>query len=153
MPSNSQNAEIARPRGISRSVMVVKRKCHDPTYLSPILPNTSMYKQVPILDSSYPVRMCKGKAISLSRRPSVVVVGTKITRSHVLGICACYKHNQLVDIGGKLVVRASNCSKRFTSAKNYAFSVQYPCGLSITPTLLACADACSSSLLERVVKS
>ena len=35
--------------------------------------------------------------------PSVVVVGTKIARSRVLGICACYKHNQSVDIGEKLV--------------------------------------------------
>ena len=34
---------------------------------------------------------------------SVVVVGTKIARSRVLGICACCKHNQSVDIGEKLV--------------------------------------------------
>ena len=33
----------------------------------------------------------------------VVVVCTKIARSRVLGICACYKHNQSVDIGAKLV--------------------------------------------------
>ena len=35
----------------------------------------------------------------------VVVVGTKIARSRVLGICACYKHNEfnLVDVGEKLV--------------------------------------------------
>ena len=33
----------------------------------------------------------------------VVVVGTKIARSRVLGVCACYKHNQSVDIGEKLV--------------------------------------------------
>ena len=33
----------------------------------------------------------------------IIVVGTKIARSHILGICACYKHNQLVDIGEKLV--------------------------------------------------
>ena len=33
----------------------------------------------------------------------VVVVGTKIARSRVLGVCACCKHNQLVDIGEKLV--------------------------------------------------
>ena len=33
----------------------------------------------------------------------VVVVGTKIARSRVLGICACYKHNQSVDIGEKMV--------------------------------------------------
>ena len=32
-----------------------------------------------------------------------VVVGTKIARSRVLGICACCKHNQSVDIGEKLV--------------------------------------------------
>ena len=33
----------------------------------------------------------------------VVVVGTKIARSQVLGVCACCKHNQLVDIIEKLV--------------------------------------------------
>ena len=33
----------------------------------------------------------------------VVVVGTKIARSRVLGICACCKHNQSIDIGEKLV--------------------------------------------------
>ena len=33
----------------------------------------------------------------------VVVVGTKIARSRVLGICASCKHNQSVDIGEKLV--------------------------------------------------
>ena len=33
----------------------------------------------------------------------VVVVGTKIARSRVLGVCACCKHNQSVDIGEKLV--------------------------------------------------
>ena len=32
----------------------------------------------------------------------VVVVGTKIARSRVLGVCACYKHNQSVDIGEKI---------------------------------------------------
>ena len=34
--------------------------------------------------------------------PSVVVVGTKITRSHIVGICACSKHNNSVDISEKL---------------------------------------------------
>ena len=34
---------------------------------------------------------------------SVVVVGTKIAKSRVLGIYACCKHNQSVDIGAKLV--------------------------------------------------
>ena len=33
----------------------------------------------------------------------IVVVGTKIARSRVLGVCACCKHNQSVDIGEKLV--------------------------------------------------
>ena len=33
----------------------------------------------------------------------VVVVGTKIARSRVLGVYACYKHNQSIDIGEKLV--------------------------------------------------
>ena len=71
----------------------------------------------------------------------VVVIGTKITRSRVLGICACCKHNQSVDIGEKLVcIRALNCSKGLTSATNRAFSVQYTCSLSTTPTLLAYAD-------------
>ena len=32
----------------------------------------------------------------------VVVVGTKIARSRVLGVCAYYKHNQSVDIGERL---------------------------------------------------
>ena len=32
----------------------------------------------------------------------VVVVGTKIARSRVLGVCTCCKHNQSVDIGEKL---------------------------------------------------
>ena len=33
----------------------------------------------------------------------VVVVGTKIVRSRVLGVCACYKHIQSIDIDEKLV--------------------------------------------------
>ena len=40
-----------------------------------------------------------------------------------------------------LFVRASNCSKRLSSATNHVFSVQHACGLSTTPTLLAQADA------------
>ena len=47
------------------------------------------------------------QGVKQSVRPSViivvVVVGTKITKSRVLGICACYKHNKSVDIGEKLV--------------------------------------------------
>ena len=33
----------------------------------------------------------------------IVVIGTKIARSRVLGVCACCKHNQSVDIDEKLV--------------------------------------------------
>ena len=33
----------------------------------------------------------------------VVVVGTKIARSRVLGACACYKHIQSIDIDEKLI--------------------------------------------------
>ena len=46
-------------------------------------------------------RACaRGKAIGLS---ICVVISTKIARSRVLGIYACCKHNQSVDIGEKLV--------------------------------------------------
>ena len=87
----------------------------------------------------------------------VVVVGTKIAISRLLGICACYKHNQSIDIGERWFICASNCSKRLTSAINGVFSVQYACGLSTTPTigiiLCSCDCVCSSSVLERVVKS
>ena len=33
----------------------------------------------------------------------IVVIGTKIARFRILGICACCKHNQSVDISEKLV--------------------------------------------------
>ena len=39
----------------------------------------------------------------LYRALVVVVVGTKIARSRVLGVCACYKHIQSIDIDEKLV--------------------------------------------------
>ena len=71
----------------------------------------------------------------------VVVVGTKIARSQVLGVCACCKHNQSIDIGEKLVYTGFESLKRgllVTSATNHEFSVQHACGLSTTPTLLAC---------------
>ena len=75
----------------------------------------------------------------------VVVVGMKIARSHVLGICVCCKYNQSVDISEKQVLCALKCSKgvitKLTTAINHAFSVQPACGLSTTPTLLACAEA------------
>ena len=34
---------------------------------------------------------------------AVIVIGTKIARSHVLDICACCKYNQSLNIGEKLV--------------------------------------------------
>ena len=42
----------------------------------------------------------------------VVVVGTKIARSQVLGVCAYCKHNQSVDIGEKLVYAGFELLKR-----------------------------------------
>ena len=48
------------------------------------------------------LRACaRGKAIGLS--VVVIVVGMKIARFRVLGICASCKHNQSVDISEKLV--------------------------------------------------
>ena len=64
----------------------------------------------------------------------VVVVGRKIVISHLLGICTCYKHNKLIEIGEK---HTSNRSKGLTSATNRAFYIQHACGLSTTPTLFA----------------
>ena len=43
------------------------------------------------------------QGVKQSVYPSIVVVGTKIARSRILGVCACCKHNQSVDIGEKLV--------------------------------------------------
>ena len=55
------------------------------------------------MHASLTPRACaRGKAMSVV--VVVVVVDTpKIARSRVLGIYACYKHNQSVDIGEKLV--------------------------------------------------
>ena len=44
----------------------------------------------------------------------VVIINTKITRSHVLGICVCCKHNQSVGIGEKLVC---TCFELFKKAQ------------------------------------
>ena len=66
----------------------------------------------------------------------IVVVGTKIARSCVVGFYARCKITQSVD---NWFVCALNCSKRLTRAITRAFSVQHACGLSTTPTL-ACAD-------------
>ena len=55
----------------------------------------------------------------------------------------CYKHNQSVDIGEKLVSTRFELLKMATS---HAFSVQHACGVACCglltmPTPLACADA------------
>ena len=68
-------------------------------------------------------------------------LNTKIARSRVLGICACCKHNESVDIGEKLVSVCFKVLKWLTSATNRAFCVLHACGLPTTPTLLACGDA------------
>ena len=54
---------------------------------------------------NYPHAHAQGvrQSVCLSVVVIVVVVGTKIARSCVLGIYVCCKHNQLVDIGEKLV--------------------------------------------------
>ena len=49
-----------------------------------------------------PRAYARGKAIGLSV-VVIVVVSTKIARYRILGICVSCKHNQLVDIGEKLV--------------------------------------------------
>ena len=88
----------------------------------------------------------------------VVVVGTKITRSQVLGVCAFCKHNQSVDIGEKVVCSYTLQISQKGLLVNRAFSVQYACGLSTTPTFFSiivcgCDCACSSTMLERVITS
>ena len=89
---------------------------------------------------SYSLPRAHAQGVKQSVCPSVVVVvvvvvGTKIARSRVLGICAYCKHSQSVDIGEKLVCTGFELLKKATSATNRAFSVQHACGLSTTPTL------------------
>ena len=80
----------------------------------------------------------RGKAIGFVCLSSIVV--TKIARSRVLGICACCKHNELVDISEKLVSVCFKVLKWLTSATNRAFCVLHAYGLLTTPTRLACGD-------------
>ena len=52
----------------------------------------------------------------------VIVVGTKIARSRVLGVWACYKHNQSVDIDEKLVyTRFESLKKTYQCYKSCIF--------------------------------
>ena len=46
------------------------------------------------------------QSVCLSVIVAIIVVGTKIAKSRVLGICAYSKHNQSVDIGEKKEKRA-----------------------------------------------
>ena len=68
-----------------------------------------MYVPINIEDKKFPRAHAQGvkQSVCLS-----VVVGTKIVRSRVLGICACCKHNQSVDIGEKLVYKAFELLKK-----------------------------------------
>ena len=82
----------------------------------------------------------------------VVVVGTKITKSQVLGICACCKHNQSVDIGEKLVCMCFEILiKAYYSATNCAFSVQH--AYTHSHSIIATAHAQARCCMERVVTS
>ena len=69
--------------------------------------NTVMYIYVRTVLALITPRACaRGKAIGtrfVRLSSFTVVVGTKIARSRVLGVCVCCKHNQSVDIGEKLV--------------------------------------------------
>ena len=56
-----------------------------------------------ILLWSLPRAHAQGVKQSVCPSVVVVVVGTKIAISRVLGVCACCKHNQSVDIDEKLV--------------------------------------------------
>ena len=78
----------------------------------------------------------RGKAIGLPGCLSVVVVvvvGTKVARSRVLGICAHCKHKQSVDISEKLVYTSFELLKKAYYYKSCIFC-QHACGLSTTPT-------------------
>ena len=57
--------------------------------------------------------------------PSVVVGSRKIARSQVL-VCAYCKHNELVDIGEKLVSTCFKLLKWLTSATNCVFLFGMP---------------------------
>ena len=59
--------------------------------LTATMPTSPVYKEV------------FAQGVKQSVCPSIVVIGTKIARSRLLGIYACYKHNQSIDIGEKLV--------------------------------------------------
>ena len=55
-------------------------------------------------------------------------------------MCAVSTTNRYITVKSWFLY-ASNYLKWLTSATNHAFSVQHACGLSTTPTRLACADA------------
>ena len=61
---------------------------------------------------SLPRAHAQGVKQSVCPSVVVVVVGTKIARSRVLGVRAYCKHNQSVDIGEKLVYTGFELLKR-----------------------------------------
>ena len=64
----------------------------------------------------------------------IVVISTKIARSSVLGICACCRYNQSVDIDEKLVC---TCFELLKKRYKLCISVQPAYGLSTTPGVRA----------------
>ena len=64
-----------------------------------------------------------------------------MARSRVIGICACCKHNESVDIDEKLVSIRFEMLKWLISARDITFSVLSACGLSTTPTQLEYTNA------------
>ena len=70
---------------------------------------------------NYPVHMCKDNwLLSLSL---LSTVNTKIIKSHVLGICACCKHNQSVDISRSTLPGVCNAHNIANSSTNIAFQM------------------------------
>ena len=59
--------------------------------------------QISVLSSPACDLLPRAHAQGVKRQSVVVVVGTKIARSRVLGICACCKYSQSVDIDEKVV--------------------------------------------------
>ena len=107
---------------------------------------------------SLPRAHAQGVKQSVCPSVIVVVVGTKIARSRVLGVCACYKHSQSVDIGEKLVFicfeflkKAYYCYKSCIFCSACLWFIDHTHSFSII--VCGCDCACSSMMLERVITS
>ena len=71
-------------------------------YLDYSMPFLNFRSHVLTLSGRY-TQLCPTNSWIHGTSVVVVVVGTKIARSRVLGVCVCYKHNQAIDIGEKMV--------------------------------------------------